>query len=102
MHIKKLQKEVADYIEKVDKDFPGEHDADTTFVHLVEELGELSTQIFNKKMGREKFDKELFESGICDCIVQLLQLATVYGVDAEDAINKKKEKVLKAVDGKKN
>ncbi len=95
MQIKELQKGVKDLIAKIDSKFAGQHDADTTLVHLLEELGELSAQMYNKKIGREKVNRELLESGFCDCIILLLQLASNYDVDVESAINTKLEKVKK-------
>lgn len=93
MNIRELQKEVFLLIAKVDSQSNSNHDADTTLIHLLEELGELSTQIYNNKTGREPVNRELLESGFCDCIVMLLQLASNYDVDVEKAIQKKLIKV---------
>lgn len=93
MNIRELQKDVSFLIAKVDSQSNTKHDADTTLVHLLEELGELSTQIYNHKTGREAVNKELLESGFCDCIVMLLQLASNYDVDVEQAIQTKLVKV---------
>jgi NTP pyrophosphatase (non-canonical NTP hydrolase) len=93
MKIREWQDNVREVLAKIDKDYAGEHDADTTFVHLIEELGELSTQIYNKKIGREEYDKELLESGIVDCIFQLLQLGNNYDIDVESAMERKNLKV---------
>lgn len=95
MEIKDLQKEAKILISKIDKQYPGKHDADTTLAHLLEELGELSAQIYNKKIGREKINRELLESGFSDCIMLLLHLANNYNVDVESAIKKKTIKIKK-------
>ncbi len=95
MNISELQKETKNLISKIDAQYPGKHDADTTLVHLLEELGELSAQIYNHKIGRKKVSRELLESGFSDCVVLLLQLATNFDVDVESAITKKIKKIKK-------
>jgi NTP pyrophosphatase (non-canonical NTP hydrolase) len=95
MHINELQKITKNLTAKIDEQYSGQHDADTTLAHLLEEFGELSAQIYNQKIGREKVDRELLESGFSDCIVLLLQLATNYDVDVELAIEEKIKKVKK-------
>ncbi len=93
MEINELQKETKNIISEIDKQYSGKHDADTTLAHLLEELGELSAQIYNHKIGREEVNRELLESGFSDCIVLLLQLATNFDVDVEAAIEKKMKKI---------
>lgn len=93
MNIRELQKESTELISKIDEKQQGSHDADTTLAHLLEELGELSAQIYNEKTGREKVDRELLESGFADCVVLLLHLATNYDVDVESAIDNKIKKI---------
>jgi NTP pyrophosphatase (non-canonical NTP hydrolase) len=76
------------FIAKVDNKSNSKHDADTILIHLLKELGELSTQIYNHKTGREPVNRELLESGFCDCIVMLLQLASNYDVDVDVDVEK--------------
>lgn len=95
MKISELQEEAKNLISKIDEQYPGKHDSDTTLAHLLEELGELSAQIYNQKIGREEVSRELLESGFSDCIVLLLQLATNFDVDVESAIENKIKKIKK-------
>ncbi len=97
MEINELQKLVTVIVKKLDAKYPGKHDSDTTIIHLIEELGELASQIYNKKYGRERVNQELLESGFCDCIILLLQLANTHEVNVENAISKKLKKIKKSL-----
>ena len=54
---------------------------DKTFNWLVEEIGELSRAI-------RKRDPEKIREEFADCLAWLLSVATILGVDAEDAMTK--------------
>jgi NTP pyrophosphatase (non-canonical NTP hydrolase) len=98
MEIQKAQQLVSSTIKKLDGKNGTNHDKNNTFVHLIEEVGELATQIFNINAGREGFRQELLESGICDCITNLLYLGSLYRIDVEKAMIRKYEKVKKQLE----
>jgi NTP pyrophosphatase (non-canonical NTP hydrolase) len=91
----KDQEKINSIIEEIDKIRTGRHDSDTTIIHIMEELGEVSRQLYNKKIGRADLDLKNLEEEIADCIMLLNRLASVYNIDVEVAINKKIE-ALKA------
>jgi len=58
-------------------------------IHLMEEVGELSSQIINKKARPDKYDKENMKEEVCDIILISLHLAKVLDINlSEELINK--------------
>ena len=49
MELKELQKLTAEIIQKVDQQYQGKHDAETTIIHLLEELFLLIYSLPEKK-----------------------------------------------------
>ena len=76
-------------IDKIDEKMKGIHDNDTTIIHLMEELGEISRQLYNQKIGRDKLDKNNLAEEIADVSMLLNKLATLNDIDIEKAINDK-------------
>jgi len=69
------------------------HNAETTFIHLVEELGEIARQLTNEKIGRDKLNKEKLSEEIADCMIFLSKLSDNYNLDLEKAIENKIKKL---------
>ena len=74
MKLNELQKKAKEVTDLIDTKRKGKHDSDTTIIHIYEELGEISRQLYNEKIGREKLNKEnlqrrlltaLFSCSIC-------------------------------------
>lgn len=84
-----LQKKSSEIIDIIDRKMKGIHDNDTTMIHLMEELGEISRQIYSQKMGRDKFDRENLAEEIADVTMLLNKLATLNEIDVETAVNNK-------------
>ncbi len=93
MDIRELQKRAKEVTDLIDTKRKGRHDSDTTIMHIYEELGEISSQLYNKKIGRAEFDKENLAEEIVDCLILLLHLSKVYDLDIEKEIRKKLEKL---------
>jgi len=91
MEIKEYQKTIKKLLEDIDSEHPDKthKNVETTFYHLIEELGEISRQLFNEKIGRDKLDKENLAEEIADCVMLLSQLATNFNIDLEEASKKK-------------
>ncbi len=96
MDLKEMQKETYKIIEEWNKKHGTEHNKDSVFPHLVEEVGELARE-YNHRISnwRSDFDKEKFSEEMCDVLIQLLVLATDYDVDLEKAFEKKIAKLRK-------
>ena len=107
--IKNMQiKELKDFINLEDKRLRGRHEnyedegkrilART--VKLTEELGELCEEVlfFNSMQRKEKIDNhdaDNLNGEFADVIITTLLLANVMGVDIEEALDKKVEKINK-------
>ncbi len=87
--MKEQQEKINRVIEDIDKKMKGKHDSDTTIIHLMEEIGEISRQLYSKKIGRTEIDIKNLEEEIADCIMLLNRLATLYNIDVDEAINNK-------------
>jgi NTP pyrophosphatase (non-canonical NTP hydrolase) len=86
MELKEFQKQAKELIAKIDSKQKGKHDAETTLIHLTEELGELARQIYNKKVGRDTVDKSNIEEEISECLILLAQLANNFDIDLEKSV----------------
>jgi len=93
MDLHEFQKKSVELLKEIDSKHKGEHDTDTTIVHLLEELGEVSRQLFNQKIGRAELDKENLGEEISDCMILLVQLAHNFDIDVENAVEAKLKKL---------
>ena len=87
--IKEFQQQAVELIKQIDDKHRGQHDKETTIIHLTEELGEIARQIYNEKIGRDKLDKENMKEEIADCMLLLAQLAHTCDIDIEESIDNK-------------
>jgi NTP pyrophosphatase (non-canonical NTP hydrolase) len=90
MEIEEMQKKSFEIIEKYNAKNSLEHNKNTVFPHFVEEVGELARE-YNHGISnwRKDFSKEKFAEEWVDVLIQLLNLATDFEIDIEDAFNKK-------------
>lgn len=95
MDIKEYQQRINELIDRIDEKNARVHDSDTTIIHLVEELGEISRQLFNKKTGRANLNKENLGEEIADVVMMLNKLATLHDIDMENALKGKMELLKK-------
>jgi NTP pyrophosphatase (non-canonical NTP hydrolase) len=96
MDIKEAQKQSYQIIEDWCKKNNRKHNSETVFLHLVEEVGELSREINHKKSNwRQDFDKKRLEEELADVLDKVFILAIDYGVDLEQAFSDKIKKLRK-------
>ena len=89
MEIKEYQELSKELISLIDKKHNFQHDVDTTLIHIMEELGEVAREVYNKKSGRSDYDRKNLAEEIADCIFLLMQLANNFDFDMEkELINK--------------
>jgi len=70
---------------KITKKFPDPHwKAETRFVDLVEEIGELANAILvaEKRKSKKRQKAEIADS-LCDCLWNIFILADIYGIDLD-------------------
>jgi NTP pyrophosphatase (non-canonical NTP hydrolase) len=83
MEIKKLQELSSKVTDLIDTKRKGLHDSDTTIIHIYEELGEVSRQLYNQKIGRSHLDLKNLAEEISDCMLLLMHLSRLYNFDVE-------------------
>ncbi len=94
MQIKEAQKESFKIIDEYNKKHGLEHNKETAFPHLIEEVGELAKELNHGISNwRDDFKKENFSEEIADVLNQLFNLATYNDVDLEDSFIKKIKKL---------
>ena len=90
MELKEMQDKSNEIVEKIDKLYKGKnHDAELTFVHVVEEIGEIARQIYNDKHKRVELDNNNLAEEIAEGYILLARLATIYNINIEKAIRDK-------------
>jgi len=89
MEVKEFQEKAVKIVNKIDSINGVNHDKETTFMHLVEEFGEIARELYNERSGRDKIDLENLKEEIADVYLLLAKLASVYKIDLEEAIDKK-------------
>lgn len=93
MEIKELQKLASEIIERIDKKTGGKHDNETLFLHISEEIEEISRQLLNPKIKRDDTNIENLKEEIADVILLLSKLANNNNIDIEEAIKNKIEEL---------
>ena len=92
-----MQNQSWQVIEDYNKKHGLEHNQETVFYHLIEEVGELTRELYyNKNDWRgEEFNKEKFFEELIDVLDKLLILAKDFDVDIETAYKNKMAKFRK-------
>jgi len=99
MDIKELQKEAWAIIQGYNKKHGLRHNKETVFYHLIEEIGELTRELYHyKNPWRKKFNKQRFSEELVDVVAQLLILAKDFDVDIEKVFKSKIKKLKKRFD----
>jgi NTP pyrophosphatase (non-canonical NTP hydrolase) len=91
MEIAELMEKSVRIIEGIDKYRKAKHDVDLTILHLMEELGEASKEIYNFKTGREEASEENLKRAIFDSLVLNLHLIHLLDFDVEKLISSELE-----------
>jgi NTP pyrophosphatase (non-canonical NTP hydrolase) len=89
MEFKELMKRVADYQEKRFKSKGCDLTEEIIAIHLMEEMGEIASQLFSKKARPDKFNHENLKEEVCDVILVSLGLANLLNIDLPKELNKK-------------
>lgn len=88
MEVKDFQKKIIDFVSKWDKKRNVKPNEELTFIHLVEEIGELAREYVNKQERKQEFSKEEIENAICDILMQTVKLAELNKINIEEAVVK--------------
>lgn len=94
MEIKEIQEKVKELVKALDDKFNCKHDNNNAFIHLVEEVGELGSQINNPNIRNKQLDLDNLKEELGDILILVMQLASNNNIDVEDTILNK-IKILK-------
>ena len=86
MHIREYQKLATAIMDKIDKKFSLNRDAQLNLSQLVEELGELAKVVNLEKLRNKKPEKKDLEEEFADVFLQFAKLADLFDVDLEKAV----------------
>ena len=93
METKEFQKKCADVVDKIDKKYGIDRDPQLTFTQLIEEIGELAKDVNLKRLRKQEPDKENLSGEFADVFLQLAMLAEMHGVDLQEAVENKINKL---------
>jgi len=86
MELRELQKIMEETIDMIDAKLKCKHDTNNTFLHLIEEIGELSNELNKPNIRNEEIDKENLKEEIADVLLLTTKIACIQKIDIEDAI----------------
>src|SRR3989338_6204866 len=89
MDIKELAKRIHGFQKERFQQYESELTSELIFMHLVEEIGEIARQIFNKESKMRNYDIDNFNEEIAQAILDLLVLAELNEIELEREIEKK-------------
>lgn len=87
--LNEFQKVSVKIVKDLDKIRNINHDKDVTMHHLTEELGEIASEVFNDKTGRDNIDRENLKGEIIEIMVLASHLAYLHNINLEDALHLK-------------
>lgn len=97
MEIEEIQNKIVEFAEKRARIKKYELKEEISLIHIMEELGEVSRQIFNKKARSEKFSQENLNEEIIDVLLETLLLAKIEGIELTKELNNKIDELNKRV-----
>ena len=86
MEVKDFQNKIVEFMAAWDKKRKVVPNEQVTFIHLVEEVGELAREYVNKEKRKEDYSEEELTNAIGDIFMQLVKLANLRGLDIEKVI----------------
>ena len=93
--IEDIQKRVLEFEKRWEEAKKVKFDSDLTMLHLVEEIGELSQQLFYKKAKPERFNEEKVREELCDVILVALCMADKLKMNVSEELDKKLQELDK-------
>jgi|WetSurMetagenome_2_1015567.scaffolds.fasta_scaffold27569_4 NTP pyrophosphatase (non-canonical NTP hydrolase) len=93
--INEIQNKIWEFSEKRQKIKGYERDLEICTIHLMEEMGELASQVFNKRARKEKFDEKNLKEEVCDVILESFIIAKILNMDLAKELNTKIEELNK-------
>lgn len=89
MEIEDIQNRVYEFAKKRAEIKNFKLDQETCLIHLMEEVGELAEQIYNKKARKDKYDDEVLKEEIGDIILEAMILAKTTNMNLSEQLDNK-------------
>ena len=89
MEIKEISKKIHAFQKERFPKYGSELTSELIFTHLVEEIGEIARQIFNKGSKMREYNPKNIKEEIAQCILDLLVLAELHKIDLDKEIERK-------------
>ena len=95
MELKDIEKQVVDFSKKraAAKEFA--LTPELSYIHLIEEVGEVARQLSNRELRPDLFDEHNLKEEIVDVILEALILANQCNIDLEKEIPRKIDALFK-------
>lgn len=98
MELKEFQKKADEVINSIDEKVGVKHDVNSSFIHLIEELGEVAREFNKPNVRGEEINKEELGKELFDVMVFIAKIANLSGIDLEEAIDNKLKELNKKYD----
>ncbi len=93
METKDFQKKCADIVDRIDRRYKVERDEQLTISQLIEEIGELAKDVNLRRLRNRDPEMDNLSGEFADVFLQFSNLAQRYGIDLEEAVENKIEKL---------
>ena len=94
MEIEEIQKRIVE-VAKLRQNKKGYNNTEElSTIHLMEELGEIASQLFSKQARPDKFNRENLKEEVCDIILESMILADILNINLSKELNDKIEKLM--------
>lgn len=98
MEINMIQKQCAEIIKSIDSKKGIIHDDELSIVHITEELGEISRQILNPVLNRDKKDINNLAEELADVVFFISKIADNNNINLEKSIINKMQNLKSRFD----
>jgi len=88
MTVNEFQEKIIEFSNRWDKKRNTNPSERSTFIHLVEEVGELAREYVSEEKRKEKYNPAEVENAIGDIIFQVVKLAHLRGLNIEEIVTK--------------
>jgi NTP pyrophosphatase (non-canonical NTP hydrolase) len=86
METRELQRQITDLVYKMDEKYKCVHNTESTFNHIIEEIGELAKEVNKPKIRNQQIIKQEISNEIADVMILLIHLASINQIDMENCI----------------
>lgn len=88
MEVKEFQQKLVEFAKRWDEKRNNVPIEESTFIHLVEEVGEMAREYVSKRQRKEKYSDKKVNNAIADIIMQVVKLAHLRNLDIEELVLK--------------